>query len=141
MAYQVAIFVHFTGLALGIGGGLANLLLGLRASRTTMPEAAGVLRAMAPVYARVATAGLALLWLSGLLLLAWGGLNALTIPAFQAKLAFVLLLTGVSVLARITARNAVKAGLQPKPGRIRAFGVATLTSAFIALGFAIVAFR
>ncbi len=60
---------------------------------------------------------------SGLLLLAWGGLNALTIPAFQAKLAFVLLLTGVSVLARVTARNAVKAGLQPivlKNSEIRA---------------------
>lgn len=141
MLYEVVIFLHFTGLSLGIGGGMANLLLGLRASRTTMPEAAGVLRGMAPVYARVETLGLALLWLSGLFLLAWSGLNALTIPAFQAKLAFVVLLTGISVIARITARNAVKAGLQPKPGRIRAMGVATLTSAFIALGFAVLAFR
>jgi hypothetical protein len=139
--YEIAKFLHFIGMALGIGGGLSNLLLGYRASRATMPEAAVVLRAMAPVYARVATAGLALLWLSGLYLLAWSGLNALTIPAFQAKLAFVVLLTGLSVLARSTARNAVKAGLQPKPGRIRAMGVATLTSAFIALAFAILAFN
>ena len=138
---EVAKFLHFVGLALGIGGGLANLFLGLRASRAATPEAAETLRAMAPTHARVATAGLALLWLSGLYLLAWGGLNALTIPAFQAKMIFVLLLTGVSVLARRTARQAVKAGQKPKTGRIRVMGVATLTSAFIALAFAILAFN
>lgn len=137
---EIAKFVHFVGLALGIGGGLANLLLGLRASRATTPEAAETLRAMAPTHARVATAGLALLWISGLYLLAWGGLNALTIPAFQAKMVFVLLLTGISVLARRTARQAVKAGQKPKTGRIRVMGVATLTFAVVALALAIRAF-
>ena len=71
---QFVLFLHFVGLMLGATGGFGSALVMRRA--LAMPaEAAGPLRGLGPMLANVSGVGLALMWLSGLVLVwsQWGG--------------------------------------------------------------------
>jgi uncharacterized membrane protein len=105
--------LHVLAFTAGIGGSLANLVV-IRAASTSSAEAAKALRGVIPRIGMLSVHSLALLWITGPLLLwlsyDWGkGLG----PFFHAKMAGVVLLTLIVIASRITIRK-LKAG-KPAP--------------------------
>lgn len=126
--------VHLLALVLALGGGIARLTLGPVAMKH--PEARAVI---APVLARFATlhyAGLILLWLSGLWLYGAGYLGGGLGPAFHAKMAAVVALTGISATVWVRTRR----GTPFAPPRARLLGQITVGLACLAVIFAALAF-
>jgi uncharacterized membrane protein SirB2 len=95
--YELFLYLHFIGLAMGVGTGFANLALGV-AMKDVPPEERVKVALRNMVLAKNGSIGLVLLLVSGIGLtvmrgvsatFAWGG------PAFHAKLTLVVLFIGV----------------------------------------------
>ncbi len=139
MIILVKIF-HFIALAMGIGGGITNMVLGLRAASAEAPAKIALNMAQGAV-GKVATAGLVLLWLTGIYLwIALHGAALSTQLSFQIKLAGVISLTLISAYANIMAMNAAKAGKGPDPVKMKRAGMGMMLSALVALIAAVVTF-
>ncbi|MCP1337949.1 hypothetical protein [Futiania mangrovi] len=133
-------FLHFVGLAAGIGLGFASLLTGMAAARAD-GEGRVALRRLMPRLANGSLAGLALLWASGTLLVwsgQWQGL--LAAPVFQMKLAAVVVLTAVAVRATVYRVGRSRAGTPPDPARMRRYGMAMQGAALAAVLLAVIQF-
>lgn len=132
-------FLHFFGLMLGATGGFASGLLMRKAMM--MPDGeARVVRGLGPLLANVSAAGLAVLWLTGLVMVwsKWDGPSNLP-QLFWVKLIFVLGLTAAvgmihKTYADIRRGNTAAAALLPKLGPFA--GVCSL----LAVLFAVYAF-
>ncbi len=132
--------LHFLGFSAGIGGGLANLIVG-RVAATADPSMRPGLGRAARGIAGLATGGLVLLWLTGIALVqvAWGGWAAM--PAlFWAKLTMVAILTVVSVLVNLNVIRAIRSGTPPPPARMAMLGRLGVGAAVLALILAVVTF-
>jgi hypothetical protein len=72
------LFLHFTGLMLGAAGGIASGALMRRAVGLPADQAATI-RGLGPMLANISAAGVALLWLTGLILVwsKWDGFGSL----------------------------------------------------------------
>lgn len=101
---QILVILHFLGFALGLGSGVANMVVGIQVAAA--PGDAPVFGRLMPIFARVGQAGLALLWITGLILVwsAYGGPGAMP-PLFWAKIVAVLAMTALVVVMGLRVRR------------------------------------
>jgi hypothetical protein len=141
--YSFLLFLHFLGLALGVGTSFANLTLGL--SMSAIPPAERV-----PFFLRISvlgkngSIGLALLILTGagMTLLRgvhetfeWGG------PAFHAKLTLVAILSGLLGYLQVLVKRAKAEGGGPVMAKIPMVGRVMLVVGLCTVGAAVAAFH
>ncbi|MES1200858.1 MAG: hypothetical protein ABUS57_05355 [Pseudomonadota bacterium] len=126
---------HFIGLMMGAGGGFGGAIVARNAAKLP-PEQAGSLRALGPILARFAHTGLAILWVTGAIMVwsVYGGPEHLP-SLFWIKFLFVLSLTVVAIITELTygqikAGNVKVAARLPKIGPIA--GISSLLAAAIA---------
>lgn len=132
--------IHFLALAIGIGGGVANGLIGMRLAKA---DAAlrPVLTGIQATLGKLGLLSIVLLWVTGVALtyLLYDGWANLP-PSFWLKIIFVVILTGL--LARLGMVSAkARRSNQPPPGKTLALlgQMATLSSVLIVV-FAALAF-
>lgn len=139
--YETLLFLHFIGLALGVGTGFANLALGM-ALKDLPPEERTKAALRNLVLAKNGSYGLLLLLLSGIGMtllrgvsatFAWGG------GAFHAKLTLVVIMIGVlgymqALIARAKRENGGPALAKlPQVGKIMLpLGIGVVLAAVIA---------
>lgn len=136
----LAKILHFLGFSVGIGGGVAGMLAGIRA-RGASAEVVPVLRGLQKTLGRISFAAIVILWLSGIYMVyavkgGWAGLGA----AFWLKMAAVVVLTAASLTAQyygLTAARRDPAVVGPRMAKI---GMTASGSAVLALILAVVAF-
>lgn len=124
--------VHLLALAIGLGGGVANLVIG----RMAGAEGAPVARPIQKRIGRLAFGGLLLLWITGIWMLSLSYAFGDLALWFWVKMAVVLAMTAAAVAAQLE-------GLRPGPGtpaKLRRLGMlisaaAALTVVFAVLGF------
>ena len=112
MLYPIILFLHFIGLALGVGTSFAMLTLGA-ASRELQPEERMKFMMRVSALRKNGSYGLALLILTGLAMFimrgpsavfAWGG------PAFHLKLTLVVILCGFFGYMQVLSKKIREAG-------------------------------
>lgn len=136
---RVLLFFHFLGLALGFSVSFANMVMGGLISKATASEKA-VLGRFPPIMSRLGRTGLALLWVTGAILVytRWGGVAALPWQ-FDVKLAAVVLLTVTTTyLHRLEWR--AQQGDASAISRIEALGKAATSLALVAVIFSVLTF-
>ncbi len=137
---EALLFLHFLGLILGAGPGAAMNVI-VRRAAAAPPEQAQALRALGPVLANVSATGIAILWITGLIMVwtKWDGFANLP-SLFWVKFAFVLLVTLFAILTLIT-YGQVRKGNMAAAARLAIYGPATGISALLAVLFAVIAFK
>lgn len=131
--------LHYLAFSVAIGGGVANMILGIRASKVA--EAAQHLRGAQRVIGMGALLALALLWITGLAM--WMGSYAGTGPlgsSFQVKMTAAILLTVFSGYSFIRGYRAVRGGPPVSPKTARLIGATTLALAVLAVTTAVMTF-
>lgn len=127
---------HILAFCVAVGGGVASMILGIRAAKA---DAAGklTLRGGMKTIGAVSFASILLLWLTGFALWGWGyGFDAPLGGLFHTKL---LAVVGITVLSSVSFA-APRLGKPIPPGMARIMGAATLTLAVIAIALALVVF-
>jgi hypothetical protein len=141
--YLSLLFLHFVGLALGLGTGFASLRLGMVAKELPPDERAKFMM-RASELRKNGSLGLALLLLSGLamffvrgpaLVMAWGG------PALHAKLTLVVILCGVFGYMQVVGKKVREAGGGPLMGRLVKLSTAMLALTLLTVLCAVIAFK
>jgi hypothetical protein len=135
----IFIMLHLFGFAAGFASSIGNIVI-LRLVAAS-PADGPVLRRVSPVLARIGQVGLALLWLTGLIMV-WsihGGPGNLD-WAFWVKLALVIGVTVGMVLLDLTLK-AVRAGNQDAAVRLPIYGGATSAMLILVVVFAVLAFH
>lgn len=140
MTMDVLLIIHFIGLMLGAGGGLGSTLA-MAHARKLPPDQAGVIRALGPLLARMALAGLVLLLITGFAMLGihYGGFSAMP-WTFWAKMTFVTTLTLAALLTELT-YGQVKRGNAKAAANLPRLGPIAGISAFLAMIFAVLTFH
>ncbi|GGA47181.1 hypothetical protein [Pelagibacterium lentulum] len=108
LLFKILLFIHFIGLVLGMGSGIALANVGRLSAKAPAPEAG--LSQMGEILRRNSHIGLGLLWITGLLLiwLRYGGFGALDVW-FWIKIAGVIVLSAAVGMASANYRR-IKAG-------------------------------
>lgn len=137
--HQILVFFHLFGLMLGAAGGFASGLIMRRAAGVPAEEAR-VLKGLGPMLAKVSLVGLAVMWLTGLILVfsVWGGLSGLP-GIFWVKMIFVLALTALALTTHYT-YGQVKAGNTAAAARLPKIGPMSGVASLLAVLFAVFAF-
>ena len=137
---ETLLFLHFVGLMLGAAGGFASALIMRRALALPADEAK-VVRGLGPLLANVSAIGLALLWVSGLLLvwMKWDGFASLP-QLFWVKAIFILSLTLVIGLIHMT-YGEIRKGNLAVAARLPKLGPLAGLSSLLAVLFAVLAFK
>ncbi len=137
---QALLFLHFFGLLLGAGPGAAQGLIMRRAAALPADQAM-TLRSVGPLLANASAVGIAILWITGLILVwsKFGGPAGLS-SAFWIKLVFVVLLTLVSGYVHMTYAE-IRRGNAAAAARFVWLGPAASVSALLAVMFAVIAFN
>ncbi|HVY86807.1 MAG TPA: hypothetical protein VG943_16870 [Caulobacterales bacterium] len=137
---DVLLAIHFIGLMMGAGGGFGSAIVARVAAKKT-PEQAAPLRALGPVMARVSHIGLAILWLTGAILIwtAYGGPAQLP-QLFWIKAIFIVSLTGAAIATELTYAE-IKAGKVGAAARLPKIGPVAGLSALLATTVAAFAFH
>jgi hypothetical protein len=133
------LFLHFFGLMLGAAGGLGSGVLMRRA--LSMPaDEAKVVRSLGPLLANVAHIGVALLWVTGLILVwsKWDGFASLP-QLFWVKAIFILSLTAVAIFVHMTYAE-IRKGNVAVASRLPKLGPMGGVSAILAVLFAVYTF-
>lgn len=132
-------FVHFLSLAVGLGGGAANIVIGIR-SGAARPEALPALAGVQKILGRMSFAAVVLLWITGIWLLVpayeWGELTT----AFWIKILFVVVLTVASVMSQVHSVRAGRTGTPPPAATMAVWGGTAETAGILAVLFAAYAF-
>ena len=133
------LFLHFFGLMLGAAGGLGSGVLMRRALAMPADEAK-VVRGLGPLLANVAHIGVALLWVTGLILVwsKWDGFANLP-QLFWVKAIFILSLTAVSIFVHMTYAE-IRKGNVAVASRLPKLGPMAGVSAILAVLFAVYTF-
>ena len=133
------LFLHFVGLMLGAAGGLSSSII-MRRALTMGPEQAKTVRSLGPLLANVAHIGVAVLWITGLILVwsKWNGPGSLP-QLFWVKFVFVLTLTAASVFIHMTYAE-IRKGNLAVASRLPKIGPVAGISALLAVLFASFAF-
>lgn len=132
--------IHFIALAVGIGGGVANAIIGARAARSEPPIKV-TLGSISGLIGKISGAAIILLWLTGIALVyllfdGWANLPW----AFWIKLAFVVVLSLLSLRLNLYVMQANRTRTPPPAATMKMLGqVAGLTSLLIVV-FAVIAF-
>lgn len=132
------LILHFFGLAAGFSASIGNFVV-TRLVRSA-PADAPVLGKVPPVLARIGKTGLALLWVTGIIMVwtIYGGPADLP-AAFWIKMVFVVLATILVGVIDMTTR-AVRAGDQAARARLPMLGAGTAVMVALAVVFAVIAF-
>ena len=138
---EILKIIHFFGLIMGIGGGMANAMAAKRL--VGMPgEAMPTIGAFREALGKLSTLGLILVWLSGIAMI-WGyrgGLKVFDDTTFTLKIAAVVVLTVFAIYGNMTVAKAKKAGTPPDAGKMRTVSMGALTFGTLALILAVVNF-
>lgn len=143
LLYQVLLFLHFLGLALGVGTSFALLTLGA-AARELSPEERTQFMLRAGALRKNGSHGLGLLILSGLAMfvlrgpaevMAWGG------GALHAKLSLVVVLIGLFGYSQVVVKKVREAGGGPLQARLPKLGAAMLLVSLAIMACAVAAFK
>jgi hypothetical protein len=136
---EALLFLHFVGLMVGAAPGPANMII-MRQLATATPDQAAALRRIPPVLGTVSAWGIALLWVTGIIMVftVYGGFTGLP-TAFWIKMVFVVLVTLISgaihaTYAQIRKGNTAAAARLPRLGPL--VGITSL----LAVLFAVIAF-
>ena len=131
--------IHFLSLAVGIGIGVANMVIGIRL-RKAQDETAQFVRATQGVLGQIALGAIILLWLTGIAMwVEWHQMRADS--AFLVKIVAVIILTAVSVDLNIRGARARRGqGQPPSPAFMRRAGMISGLMSVIAVIFAVIAF-
>ena len=135
----VVLFLHFVGLMMGAAGGFGSAVIMRRALALPADEAK-VVRGLGPILANVATVGLALLWVTGFILVwsKWDGFGSLP-KLFWVKAVFIVSLTVVHGLVLMTYAE-IRKGNVAMAARLPKLGPMGGISALLAVLFAALAF-
>jgi hypothetical protein len=135
---EILIILHLFGFGIGMAASVGNIAI-MQTVRGA-PADAPVLMKLSPVLGRAGQIGLGLLWVTGVILVwsKWGGPQNL--PAtFWWKFVCVLLITGVSVMLGITARQ-IQAGNRALAARMPIYGATAAVLLVLIVIFAVYAF-
>jgi len=124
--------LHFLALAIGLGGGVANLVIGKMAGADGAP----VTRPIQKRIGRVSFGALLLLWITGIWMLSLGWRIEFLPLLFWIKIIAVLAMTAAAVTAQL-------ALLRPGPGtpaRLKTLGLIVTSAAGLAVVFAVLSF-
>ncbi|MBO6716865.1 MAG: hypothetical protein JJ913_02790 [Rhizobiaceae bacterium] len=137
---ELSKIIHFLSFSVGIGGGVANMIIGMAAA--SAPAGAGP--ALGQIRGRIGRASaiaLLLLWITGIHMVyaVYGGWSGLT-PMVWAKLAFVVVLTMAAIGLQTMGIRSVRTGTPPPAGPMAVLGVVALVASVAALVLAVVAF-
>ncbi len=135
---QILLILHLFGFGAGMASSVGNFAIMQKARAA--PVDGMVLSKLSPVLGRVGQIGLGLLWLTGIILVwsKWDGPQNLP-PAFWVKFACVVLITGVSVMLGITAKQ-IQAGNRALITRMPVLGAASGILLVLIVIFAVYAF-
>jgi uncharacterized membrane protein len=135
---QLVLFLHFLGLALGFATSFANMSMSRVMAEASLQERA-VLGRFPPVMSRIGKIGLALLWVTGLMLWQTKWSFASWPWQFHAKLTSVVLLT-VTVTYIHWQERKLQRGDISAAARIGTAGKFAMIWALLALAFAVLTF-
>ena len=137
---EALLFLHFFGLMLGAAGGFASAIV-MRRALTLPAEEAKVLRGLGPTLAKVSATGVAVLWVTGLIMVwsKWGGIESLP-QMFWVKAIFILSLTVVVGLIHMT-YGEIRKGNPAAAAKLPKLGPMAGISAVLAVLFAVLAFN
>lgn len=136
----LAKIVHFLSFSIGIGGGVAAMLAGIRA-KSAAAEAVPVLRGVQKTLGRISFGAVVLLWVSGIFLVyaikgGWSGLGTI----FWLKIAAVVILTVASLTGQYFALTAARRDPAIMGPRMAKIGMTASSAAVAALILAVIAF-
>lgn len=143
MLYLSLLFLHFIGLALGVGTSFAMLTLGA-AAKDLPPEERTKFMLRASALRKNGSIGLGLLILTGLALfilrgpaavMAWGG------PAFHVKLTLVVILIGFFGYMQVVMKKVRLAGGGPLMAKLPKLGAIMLALSIAIVLSAVAAFK
>lgn len=133
--------IHYLSFAVAIGAGVSNQIVGLRL-KGLPPEAMPNIGAIRLALGKVTTHGLILLWITGLaMVFLTSGAAIQQNPAFIWKMAAVLVLTAVSIMANVAVTRARANKVPPDPQLMRKLGLSGLALATVTLILAVLAFN
>jgi hypothetical protein len=137
---EALLFLHFFGLMLGAAGGFASAII-MRRALALPSEEARVLRGLGPTLSKVSAAGVAVLWITGLIMVwtKWSGFESLP-QMFWVKAIFILSLTVVVGLIHLT-YGEIRKGNPAAAAKLPKFGPMAGISAVLAVLFAVLAFN
>jgi len=124
--------LHLLALAIGLGGGIANLVIG----RMAGAEGAPVTRPIQKRIGRIAFGGLLLLWITGIWMVSLSYTLGDLPLWFWIKMLVVLAMTAAAVTAQV-------ALLRPgpdTPAKLRKLGLIVSGAAALAVGLAVLSF-
>jgi hypothetical protein len=134
------LFLHFFGLMLGAAGGFASGFIMMRANAAPADQAQ-TLRGLGWPLAMMSGTGLAILWITGIIMLiAAGGPGAMPM-VFWWKIAFVVIATVLLGLTHRTYAEMRRTGNMALGERLKAIGPATGVCILLAVLFAAYAFN
>jgi hypothetical protein len=133
------LIIHLIGLMMGAGGGLGSTVA-MRYAASLPAEQQGVLRGLGPVLARVALAGLALLWVTGVGMVMMLGSVEILGWQFWAKMFFVATLTLASIGIEVT-YSQIRKGNATAAARLPLLGPVAGISSILAVIFAVLTFH
>lgn len=138
--FTILLFLHFVGLALGIGLPVANMMAMRLATAAVSPEAATALRGLPPRLGPFSSGGLVLLWITGVWMLVtkWG--DGSVPPTFWVKFVCVVLLTAVVGAIWVTMLQ-IRRGDRSVARRMPLLGMAASVLGLLAVLFAVMAFQ
>ena len=132
--------LHLLGLMMGAGGGFGSTVVMAVAAKRS-PADAGTIRSVGPILARLAAAGLVLMWATGvaLVFLRYGGFSSLPI-IFWVKMVFVSTLTLAALAIELT-YGQIKRGNAAAAQRLAILGPIAGLSSLLAMTFAVITFQ
>jgi uncharacterized membrane protein len=139
--YDLLLILHFFGLALGVGAGLATFSLGL-ATKDLTPEERGRFMQRASILRKNGSYGLLLLIASGLGFVLERGFSTLTFRGggfFHAKLTLVVVMVGLLGYSQVLFKKAQ--GNPALMGRLMLLGRAMLVTGLTVIVLAVLAFH
>ena len=143
MTYDILLILHFLGLALSVGAGLALLTLGLSTKDMT-PEERGKFMMRASVLRKNGSYGLLLLIASGLGFIierGWGSVAFRGGGLFHAKLTLVAIQVGLLGYSQVLAKKAREQGGGQAMGKLMLLGRLMLAVGVLIIVLAVFAFH
>jgi hypothetical protein len=136
---DILLIIHLIGLMMGAGGGLGSTVA-MRYAAGLPADQQPVIRGLGPVLTRVALAGLALLWVTGVgLVMVYGSVDLLG-WTFWVKMAFVATLTIASIGIELT-YGQIRKGNAKAAERLPMLGPMAGISSILAVVFAVLTFH
>jgi uncharacterized membrane protein len=141
--YDFLLILHFIGLALGVGSGLAQVTLAF-ATRNLEPPERATFMMRASALRKNGSYGLLLLVASGLGFIALRGWATIAIRGggfFHAKLTLVVILLGLFGYAQVLGKKAREQGGGPAMGKLMLLGRVMPSLALLIIVLAVLAFH